>query len=327
MEVPELLEKIDIVEYISQFVELEERGSEFWGLSPFNEEKTPSFSVRRESGKFYCFSSGIGGSVITFAQRYFGISAHEAIEKLKEYAGVSDEHINVSEKLSATMTCKKYARPKVQAKEEKGVNLPDDYMDRYERRPDKLEDWYSEGISEDAIAKFQVRYDPFSDRIVYPIRDISGKIVNVSGRTLDPDYKEKGIRKYTYFHSFGTVNTIYGLWENAQHIRDAGAVILFEGCKSVLKAYGWGIKNCGAILTSHLSPTQVKILVKLGCRVVFALDKDVDISKDRNIKVLNRYANVEYIYDAADWLNDKDSPVDRGEKVFRDLYERRLKYR
>ena len=68
MDLEELIDSIDIVEYISQFVELEEKNGEYWGLSPFSDEKTPSFSVRSENNTFYCFSSGIGGKQ---SSRYF----------------------------------------------------------------------------------------------------------------------------------------------------------------------------------------------------------------------------------------------------------------
>ena len=123
------------------------------------------------------------------------------------------------------------------------------------------------------------------------------------------------------------MSTIYGVAENIEYIKKKGEIILFEGCKSVLIADTWGIKNCGAILTSHLSPMQMKILARLGCRVVFALDKDVRIRDDHNIAKLKQYVNVEYIYDAHDLLDEKDSPVDKGNEVFMKLYEQRLKYR
>ena len=73
IEVAELLQKIDPVEFLSQYTELTEKNGEWWGLSPLASppEKTPSFSVRRESGQFYCFSTGVGGSLITFLNTVF----------------------------------------------------------------------------------------------------------------------------------------------------------------------------------------------------------------------------------------------------------------
>lgn len=329
MEVSELLHSIDIVDFLSQYTDLEERNGEYWGISPLTHppEKTPSFSVRREAGKFYCFSSGIGGSCITFLQHYYGISSYEAINRLKEYAGCTEEISGLKDKMAASLVCKQYQPPKQTRKESKVTIFPDDYMSRYEKRDDKLAVWENEHISRESLNKFQVYYDSFSDRLVYPIKNLDGKIVNIGGRTLDPDWKAKKLRKYTYFSSWGTMDVIYGLYENLENIKKSGEIIIFEGCKSVLLADTWGIGNCGALLTSHLNPSQLRILVQLGCRVVFALDKDVRVRSDHNINKLKRYINVEYIYDYGDLLDEKDAPVDKGEDVFKTLYEQRLKLR
>jgi DNA primase len=326
MDLKELIEQIDIVAFISQYIELEQRGDEFWGLSCFTDEKTPSFSVRQDPPCFYDYSSGIGGNVFTFVRFYHKCSGADAIKILQQYAGCTEENAVIRKKMSATLVCKKFAIPQKRKKESLSVILPSDYMNRYEKNDEKLEIWRAEGISRESLDKFQVYYDSFSDRLVYPIRNINGDIVNVGGRTLDPLWKEKKQRKYTYFHPWGTMSTIYGIAENMDSIINQKEVILFEGCKSVLLADSWGIHNTGAILTSHLSPNQMKILAKLGCRVVFALDKDVDVSADHNINKLRSYVNVEYIYDKENVLDDKDAPVDKGEEVFRKLYVQRLRY-
>lgn len=75
VEVEDLLENIDIVEYIGQFVDLEEKEGEWWGLSPFTAEQTPSFSVDGERQLYYDFSSGHGGNVLTFIQRHFRLTS------------------------------------------------------------------------------------------------------------------------------------------------------------------------------------------------------------------------------------------------------------
>ena len=91
-------------------------------------------------------------------------------------------------------------------------------------------------------------------------------------------------------------------------------------------ADSWGIRNTGALLTSHLSQFQMKILAKLGVRVVFALDKEVIIRDDPNIARLKRYVEVRYYFDKNNLLDDKDSPVDKGEAIFRSLYENTKRY-
>lgn len=327
MELEELVQSVDIVEYISQFVDLEERNGEFWGLSPFKEEKTPSFSVKRDPPFFYDFSSGIGGNLIEFIKAFNHCSSGDAVKIIEKYAGKEIDELGNSNKLSATSVMKRFKPQSQTRKENISRPLPDNYMNKYDKGYKNLEIWMDEGISRESLDRFCVRYDPFSDRIVYPIRNIDGKIVNVGGRTLDPLWKEKGLRKYCYFFQWGSMNTIYGLFENMEYIKSRGEVILFEGCKSVLIADSWGMKNTGAILTSHLNFNQLKILAKLGCRVVFALDNDVDITRDKNIEKLNRYVGVEYLKDTEHLLNQKDSPVDEGPDVFKKLYSERRKYR
>lgn len=326
MELSELIKSVDIVEYISQFADVEEKGGEYWCLSPLKEENTPSFSMRREEGVFYDFSSGVGGNVLTFICEYFKCNVPEGIRILKAYSGLTDT-IKPLAKMTATLDCRKFKSKQHSKKSTKNKVLAIDCMKKYEKRPDKLSIWEREGISNSSLDRFQVYYDAFSDRLVYPITDLDGSIVNIGGRTLDPGWKEKGLRKYTYFYNWGQLNLIYGLYENLEYIKNENEIIIFEGCKSVLLADTWGIKNCGALLTSHLNPQQVIVLAKLGARVVFALDKDIRIRDDKNIKKLKQFVNVEYIYDVMDYLDEKDSPVDKGQAIFKKLYDSRMRYR
>ena len=95
----------------------------------------------------------------------------------------------------------------------------------------------------------------------------------------------------------------------------------------MLLADTYGIYNAGAILTSHLNPNQMRLLAGLGCRVVFALDKDVSVREDHNIKRLKQFVNVEYIWDKENLLDEKDSPIVKGKNVWEKLYEGRLSWR
>lgn len=329
MEIRDILDAVDIVEVVSEFVDLEEKGGEFWGISPFTypPENTPSFSVRRETGSFFDFSSGIGGNAITFLQHYHKTTKAKAVDMLKRIAGISDTEYKPRQKMAATAVCKRFIKPKTTQKKPITTVLSDDYMERYEWKADKMEVWRKEGISDESMHRFQVFYDSYSNRLVYPIRNLAGKIVNIGGRTLDPDWKAKGQRKYCYFYPWGTMDTIYGLAENMEEIKKKGEVIIFEGCKSVLIADTWGIKNTAAILTSHVNPAQMKILAKLGCRVVFALDKEVNVREDHNITKLKQYVTVEYLWDKENLLDAKDAPVDKGGDVFGKLYNDRCRYR
>lgn len=327
LELEDMIESIDIVEFISQFVELEEKNGELWGLSPFSDERTPSFSIRRETNRFYCFSTGIGGTVYTFVKLYYKCTATEALDILRKYLVYDGSTHRPHAKLAATIICRKYKKPN-KARKVSNCNIyPENCMEKYEKNAEKLSLWEAEGISKEALDEFQVHYDAFSNRLVYPIRNNKGEIVNIGGRTLDPQWKEKKLRKYTYFSGWGEMDVIYGLFENMKYILKKREIIIFEGCKSVLLARSWGIYNTGALLTSHLNPCQMKILAMLGVRVVFALDKEVRVRDDYNISRLKKYVNVEYFWDKEDLLDEKDAPVDKGIEVFQKLYEGRLKYR
>lgn len=326
MDIKDLIRSIDIVEYISQFVDLEQKGDEWWGLSPFKDEKTPSFSIRKDPPFFYDYSSGKGGNLYTFIKEYYNCTPIQVVDIMKKYAGYECEVGGLSSMLDAVKVAKRYSNTHEKThKQSTATVLPDDCMNRYEKKEDKLVVWENEGISRESLDKYQVYYDAFSDRLVYPIRDMDNRIVNIGGRALSPTWKEDGQRKYCYFYSWGTINTIYGVPENMDKIKEKHEVVIFEGCKSVLLADTWGIDNCGAILTSHLSDNQMKILAKLGCDVVFALDKDVNIRADKNIQRLKRYVNVYYLYDFEDLLDAKDSPVDKGKDVFMKLYDQKFK--
>lgn len=324
MEVSEIIQSIDIPEYISQYIELEEKGGELWGLSPFKAERTPSFSLDPETGYWYDFSSGFGGNLIDFVIRHDDVGVREAVGILKKYANIVESEKNGNVKMEASRIAKRYRYHQKKTPVCTAKILSDDYMERFEFRRDKLKIWNDEGIPYDVMYKYGIRYDALDDRIVYPIRNYDGDIVSVCGRTCDPDYKEHGLRKYTYLQSIGTVDTIYGYYEHSRDIKEKKEFILFEGCKSVLKADAWGIKNTGAILTSHLSDNQFRFLLKLSnyysVRIVFALDSDVDIMKDDNIKRLLSYARVDWVKNRNNMLQEKDSPVDAGEGIWQQLY-------
>lgn len=330
MDLDELINSIDLKEYIESTCGVEfDRGSdgELWCLSPLSNEKTPSFSVNPDENRWYCFSTGQGGALPQFIMALKKLTFHKAVEEMKRYAGVQDE-IQPGEvkRLQASQIARRYSLRQPRRQEQTAKPLPPDVMDRYEWNPEKFQPWIDEGISLETMRQFGVRYDPYSDRIVVPIRDIQGNIVNIHGRTVDPAWKEKKLRKYTFFFSQGSVNTIYGFWENREEIMKSRTILLFEGEKSVYKSLEYGYPNAGALLTSHLSENQFKILIKLGLRrVVFCLDSDVDVRQDSRVKALRSYTQVELVTNRWHLLEPKEAPVDRGKEVFDRLYEGRWK--
>ena len=328
MEASEIIDAIDIVEYISQYVDLEQRGREYWGLSCFTNENTPSFSVDPDKKVYKDFSSGRGGNLVQFVMDHDNVSVPEAFKILKRYANIKDDDGTQRQKpLEATRIAKRYREKIRKPPKMSATRLPQDCMSQYEFRRDKLKAWVDEGISWETLMACDVRYDAFDNRIVYPIKDYDGNIISICGRTCDPDYKEKRIRKYTYKQQIGTLDTLYGFSDNRDAILEKKEIIIFEGAKSCMKAREWGINNTAALLTSHLSLNQFRFLIKLSSfhsvKIVFALDSDIDISKDENIRRLCAYARVQWVKNRDDLLPPKDSPTDQGREVFENLYARR----
>lgn len=321
MDVDGVLEKIKIEDYVGQYVDIRGDGDDLFGVCPFHPDINPSFSVTPDTGLWYCFGCHTGGNVITFAMKYHKLNYESALSHLCEYAGVSPNCVD--KRLAVTRVIKSYSPRKRSIKEATYKILEPDYMARFEVDWEKAHIWEDEGISRESMSKFEVRYNPFDNRLVFPIRSIDGQIINVCGRTLDPEYKEKGLRKYTYLQKMGVLDTIYALYENYDEIVRKKEIILFEGAKSVMKADTWGIKNTAAVLTSCLNPQQAKLLIKLGVRVVFAFDSEVDPRNDKELPKLARYVSVDAVRNVDNLLQPKMAPVDAGKEVWDTLYEGR----
>ena len=110
MDIPELLDRVDILDYISQYTSFEQRGREYWALSPLKQENTPSFSVDPEKRSFYDFSSGTGGDLLTFIQKYHHVNFRRATKMAQEFAGLSDVEIEPPQRLAATTVARRYKR-------------------------------------------------------------------------------------------------------------------------------------------------------------------------------------------------------------------------
>lgn len=228
MDTDDLLESIQIEDYIGQYVDLapdSSNGEDLFGVCPLHDDSDPSFSVTPSAGVWYCFGCHKGGTVIQFAQQYHNLPFKKAIEHLKKYANISDDDVRNTRHLNVTGVLKRYCRKQKKQKVRSYKVLSNNIMGRYELAGNKLQEWRDEGILDTVMERYQVRYDPFSNRLVFPIRLPDGKIINVCGRTLDPDFKTKldsngrKIRKYTYFYDLGILDTLFGLYEHIEEIR------------------------------------------------------------------------------------------------------------
>lgn len=324
MTIREILEQSDLYDYVSQYVDLELKGKEYWGLSPFQEENTPSFSLNEEKQLWKDFSSGKGGNIVDFITEYHKCSVGEAIKKLLSWLNISEsEYVPKSDTIRYM---KKYKRRKnsfslLPPKKA----LSESELDKYEKS--KIELWIDEGIDQQTCDEFEIRYDPYDESIIIPIRDNSGRLVNICRRTTDPNYKIYGIPKYIYKYPMGQTDFLYGWAKSKDFIVSKKEVIIAEGAKSVMKLYQFGYKNSVAALTSHLNEHQILPLIKLGYDVVIAFDKDAKPYEDQNIKRLKKFCAVYLALDRHNFLDNKDSPVDKGKSVWDQIYQERIRLR
>lgn len=321
--IQQIIDNVDILEYISRFVELEKHGKEYFGQCPFHREDTPSFSVSPDKKIFCCFGCGAKSSVIDFVMLWNKLSFNKAVELLLQGA----ENIDVDAPRSRVIEFLKCANKVCEISRCRFADreiLPNDIMNKFKK--DNIREWISEDISQEVMDKYQVRYDTRANRIVFPIFDIDGNIINVKGRTLYHNYKELGLTKYIYYYPLQTLDFLYGYYQKKDICAERKEVIVFEGSKSVLKLESWNIHNAMSLETSKVNETQINLLLRLKCDIVFALDNGVSREKLKNeITKLKRFTNVYWIEDKHKILKPKDAPCDQGMFNFLQLYEERMK--
>ena len=321
--IKEIIAKIDLVEYIKQYVELKQRGKDYFGICPFHEDSDPSFSVSPEKNIWYCFGCGTGSTIIDFVMKYHKVKFPKAVEMLLDYLKLDVN--NIKEEANIISFLKQFTYKKDLTQVEHEI-LPPDIMSKYIKKP--IKEWLDEGIKQEVMDKYQVRYDKNANRAVFPIYDRYGNIINIKGRTLYPNYKDLGIPKYIYYYPLGCNDFLYGLSFKEDKIKELNEVIIVEGSKSVWKLEGWGVENVLSLETNRINEYQLRLLLELKCNVTVALDKGVlmkQIKKD--FSKLCKFTNVYVMYDTEGLLEDKDAPCDKGKEVWDRLYSNKIKLR
>lgn len=323
----EINEHADLVEYASRTMELCKRGEDYFTNCPKHIDKTPSLSFTPTKNSYYCFSCGASGGIIGFLMDFEGLDFKSAVEKAAGLANVDmstichSETMNFLRKLRSLKQEKKepYAHPIISQAE----------YEKYSQEP--VPEWLDEGISQETLDLFGVRIDKFQNRIIYPVCNIEGELINIKARTRNPKYKMLKIPKYINYYSVGVMDYFQSLNITLPYIKEANEVIIFESIKSVMKAYGWGYKNCVSAEKHTLTKEQVELLVRLRVNVVLAYDTDVDYKSSdvkKSIDKLKRVTNVYIVEDIEDMLGgieSKNSPADCGQEVWRYVYEHKKK--
>ena len=331
----DLLDQInntDLVNYIAEQsdnpIELEEKPNGYWGHCTRHIDDTPSFCVRPNRKEFHCFSCGRGGYLINYLKDYEDLTYDDAVNKGIELAGVDSSKICKSDIVAFLRRMKADTHQDDKKKIEHPI-LDEGILKKY--RDDLPKEWLSEGIQPWVMKRFGVRIDSLHNRIIYPVRDATGRLFNIKARTMEPRYKELGLPKYISYYKNYQCDYFEGLDQSLEYVKNAGEIIIFEGIKSVMLAWGWGYRNCAAAGKHTLTKDQITLLIKLRVNVIIAYDSDVDYCKSdvvKDLQVLKRMTNVYVLKDIDGLLGGaqaKRSPTDMGREIFEKLLENKQK--
>ncbi len=302
----ELIEEIrarnDIVDVISGYVRLQKKGSSYFGLCPFHNEKSPSFSVSRQKQMYYCFGCGAGGNVYTFLMEYENFSFMEAVKFLADRAGITLPEMEYSKeaKEKADLRAailevnKKAARYfYAQLKSERGKRaysylkdrgLSDETIKTFGLGYSNVlsDDLYqylrSQGYSEELIRQAGLIntdekkgvYDKFWNRVIFPIMDVNSRVLGFGGRVM-------GDGKPKYLNSpetpvFDKSRNLYGL--NRARTSRKPYFLLCEGYMDVISLHQAGFTNAVASLGTALTPGHASLIKRYVKEVYLTYDSD-----------------------------------------------------
>lgn len=300
--VEEVRMKNDIVDVISGYVKITKKGSSHFGLCPFHNEKSPSFSVSQSKQMYYCFGCGAGGNVFTFVMEYENYSFQEAIKMLADRAGVSLPEVEYGEearqrdgKRNRLLEINKEAAKYFfyQLRTEKGQagyqylrkrELSDETIKKFGlgfanvTSNDLVQYLKSKGyednlVQEAGLASYDEKFgmhDKFWNRVMFPIQDSNHRVIGFGGRVM-------GDGKPKYLNSpetmvFDKSRNLYGL--NFARTSRAGYMILCEGYMDVIAMHQAGFTQAVASLGTAFTSGQASLLKRYAQEVILAYDSD-----------------------------------------------------
>ena len=304
--IDDLLGRVDVVEVVSERVQLKKAGRNYSGLCPFHQEKTPSFTVSADKQFYHCFGCGANGNALRFLMEYDKLPFPEAVEQLAGRLGIEVPREGADD-------------PRAQQREKKrkeGVNLLELAASFYRERL-KMQEGQSaqrylsgRGLSDEVIKTYGIGYAPagwealkqhlsergigepvqveygllihredtgrtydrFRDRVMFPIRDLRGRTIAFGGRVMGDDQpKYLNSPETPVFHKG---RELYGLYEARQASSKLEQLVMVEGYMDVVALAQFGIHNAVATLGTATTEDHLTRLFRLVSRVVFCFDGD-----------------------------------------------------
>ena len=323
----EVIDQFDLVSYVEQSYDLKRHGNEYAMRCPIHSnDDTPSMFINPSKQRFYCHACHAGGTILDWLIKVEHLSFPQAVEKINKLTGAELEPVQTTSSLTFFRDLQRISTIGKGTTER--VILPDSYYEKFDiPATGEPHEWIEEGITQEMIAKYDVRIDTKGNRIVYKVFDNEDNFIGVKGRTRFQNYKLLGIKKYCNYQPVGTTDYFQGMHENRMAVTQRSEAIIFEGIKSVMIADSWGYQNCVSAETSLINDAQAMILIRMQIKdVVLAFDNDVTMAKLKpSIDKLRRFMNVWIIIDKRKQLGEKMAPVDAGKTVWDELYRGRFK--
>jgi DNA primase len=312
--VDHIIQTADIVEVVGDFVQLKRKGQNLWAPCPFHNEKSPSFSVNPAKSLYKCFGCGKAGGVVQFVMDVEGTSYVEALKYLaKKYAiEIQEEEKTPQQQLEqnerdsqfivSDFAKNHYHRLLLNSEEgmsigygylkERGLNLStiqtfelgysldswDDLMKAAETAGFDKKYLEKTGLTvirtDDQGKDTGRRYDRFRGRVMFPIHNISGRVVGFGARTLKRDDKMAKYLNSPESEIYHKSDVLYGLFQARQAIRTQEVCYLVEGYLDVLSLYQGGIKNVVASSGTSLTEGQIRLIKRYSDNVTVLYDGD-----------------------------------------------------
>ena len=289
---------------------------------------------------FFCYSECQGMSIFKFLKNYYttrGIEYdwyQDIYEVVRDCANLKSFNGFVVEKYKSLKDRYGARRQEIQLPEYSS-NVLDCFVKYYP------EEWLSDGISKEAMNKFNISYSISQNKIIIPHYDINGRLVGIRGRALS-EWEVENIGKYTPLHieqnwyKHPLSMNLYGLNVTKDNIAKRGVCFVTEGEKSVLQAESFSFPNCTVATcgSAGINKYQLNMLLKIPNlqEIVLCYDKEEKPGEDKYFNKLwelcqkyKNYCNFSFIYDRSGLLNMKESPMDKGEETFMKLLEKRVR--
>ncbi len=350
----EIRSKISISEVVSQYVHLTPKGGRLWGLCPFHDEKTPSFTVNEQKGFYHCFGCGKGGRIFNFIMDIEQLSFVEAVKLLADKSGVVIAEESEVERLQRN------DREVLLDLYNKISNSFTYILQEREEAEGARKYLVSRGIGADMIAQFAIGYAPadpswlhsfltarnyspeileksglfsrnhatyplFTDRIMFPIRDTRGRVIAFGGRALDSGNSAKYINTPETI-LFRKRDNLFGFHQALNAIRKEGEVFVTEGYFDVVALTMSGIRNAVAPLGTAFTESQARLLKRYAGRCVLFFDSDTAgmEAATKAIMILEKIGMESAVIDAGKSKDPASIVEDQGMEALQNVLKKQL---